>query len=75
MSQSGSTSGVFTTGAWCGILFWRGEEEDWVQEVPKNPPKKDEVIVALVKLARQPTKHMQCSSTKQKTKVIGAHSS
>ena len=37
---------------------WAGAGKDWVQEVTAHLPKKDEVIVALLKMARQPAKHL-----------------
>ena len=35
-----------------------GEGKDWMQAMIKNPPRKEEMTVALLKIARQPTKHM-----------------
>ena len=37
---------------------WAGEGKDWVQEMTLHLPKKDEVIVALLKMERQPAKHL-----------------
>ena len=32
------------------VATWAGEVEDWVQERTMHPPKKDEVIAALLKM-------------------------
>ena len=40
------------------VAKWAGEGRDWVQEVTMHPPKKDEVIIALLKMSRQPATHL-----------------
>ena len=54
----------FTTWAWHGILQWPCWL-DLVQEMfkTKHPPKKDEVIIARLKMARRPSKHLLKKAT------------
>ena len=40
------------------MTMWAGEGKNWVQEITKNPSKKDEVIVALLRMTRPPTTHL-----------------
>ena len=39
------------------VTGWAGEESDWVQKLVLHPPRKNAVIIALLKMTRQPTKH------------------
>ena len=45
------------TEAWC-MAKWAGDGKDWVQEMTMHPPKKDEVIVALLMMTRQLAKQL-----------------
>ena len=66
MSQSGNIIGGFIAETWCGTLLCQHgllRRKYLVQEMsmplpPPLPPKKDEVIIALLKMTRQPTKHL-----------------
>ena len=54
---------------------WAGEGKDWVQEVTRHPPKKAEVIIALVDMTGQPTKHLTKKVTdapSQKNQGVGS---
>ena len=42
---------------------WAGEGNDWVQEMTVHPPKKDDVIVAFLKMTRQSTKQFLKKTT------------
>ena len=47
--------GHSTVLAWCGMPLWRkglAKERNWVQEMMKKQPKKDEVIVAHWKMTK-----------------------
>ena len=37
------------------VTGWAGEESDWVQKLVLHPPRKNAVIIALLKMTRQPT--------------------
>ena len=54
------TSVVFSHGGvvWDTLMEkWAGEGEDWAQEVTMHPAQEGGVIVALLKMTRQPAKH------------------
>ena len=38
---------------------WAGEGDDWVQGMQRHPLRKGDVIVALLKMRRQPTTHLE----------------
>ena len=66
MSQSGKTSwGFHNRGVvWDNpVSKWAGEGKDLAQDMTMHPPKKNEVNIALLKMTRQPTKHLLKTDT------------
>ena len=56
MLLDGSTNSGSTTEGRCGpVSRLAGERNDWIQKVVRHPPRKEDVIVALLKMLRQPT--------------------
>ena len=57
--ENGDTTGAFHDRGvvWdTPVAVQAGEGKDWVQEMTMHPPTKDDVIIALLKMPRQPTK-------------------
>ena len=79
MFQGGNTNGVFHhVGYSYGQVGWRGKRFGTRNAQPKHPPKKDEMIIAILKMARRPSKLLEKAtrSSQQKTnKGIGSHGS
>ena len=49
---------VLSVQVWDTLMAkWAGEATDWVQDMTTYPPKEEDVIVAVLKMTKQPTCH------------------
>ena len=41
------------------VTTWTGAGDDWIQKVAQQLPRKEDVVIALLKMLRQPTTHLE----------------